>query len=781
MFNEENADLLQRYLTRIENHFELNIDGKSIEADELALTPMAKSLFLAAEPGQGFVGIVHLNKNTEGRYEIHLLPSANTGDGLPETDRHGRKLLRSRGALGKGGHNIHLQAVLELGLSSSYNQGRLLGFGIWKSGCAVKFPTSLPSANGLIPDEYHIIREGEHLRIYYAESSRETTLLEQETPVNKALYLLITNLYKTAGPDGPDDQAKRKIMRIIRHYHQRDQRQSPMEQIQFLLSSITEDSLQNEASGIKHMRISSTSLNDGSTPKRGEFTGGCRYDDIYLKRMEIQLVEHITHLNEIPRELPHSVAQSILNRIQTELGGDSPLSSLLPAASWGHKEAESHLQAHPVEGLLEYARITGNRALLLAIREAYPELESAWQHGTFVSNLIRNLFIPPLPNTNNAELRQIRAGILSSRMSILHGLIECGEDPNMLFRSLINAFFSSADSVDKIMAYREVIALLLSKGANAEDISWACHLSSEMVAALVEAGMPPQSVLNRFLSQINFDAHDTAMMNSFLTTFTYLTAQGANTETALYHCNADREWLVRFLLERGARPDVFILAEQGYVDLLKQAISQAPPDDTVKQTLMTIAARQNQADVIRALCQMQWNPDLPDSDGEYPVMTAIRYGKTEALTALIESGANLDIRDKSGNSPATLAALKGNSILLEQLAQAGVDLSVPDTNGFTPVTAAASQRQFMVLLCLRMLKIDLMQPDSRGRSLGEIASELNDSSLLSLLPQESQAASSDKVFTTGNMNMRFFKNSRDSRSDLDDEYLNFIDKKFRDF
>jgi hypothetical protein len=122
----------------------------------LNLTEQSKALFELGKPGQGYVGLVDLETG-----EIHLYPSFNKHDGLLRQDKYGNHFeteqsssthyVESREVLGSLTGDLHINAASELLLTQKSGTRRgLMGFGIWKAGCAVKFLNATPNITGLI-------------------------------------------------------------------------------------------------------------------------------------------------------------------------------------------------------------------------------------------------------------------------------------------------------------------------------------------------------------------------------------------------------------------------------------------------------------------------------------------------------------------------------------------------------------------------------------------------------------------------------------------------------
>ena len=67
-------------------------------------------------------------------------------------------------------------------------------------------------------------------------------------------------------------------------------------------------------------------------------------------------------------------------------------------------------------------------------------------------------------------------------------------------------------------------------------------------------------------------------------------------------------------------------------------------------------------------------PDVPDGDGNTPLMLAAYHGRTATVRALIERGADVDLRNARNQAPVAGALFKGEDEIVRLLVAAGADL-----------------------------------------------------------------------------------------------------------
>lgn len=804
---DTNEMKIHELLTRIERPYKLTGLDNDLSMDDYLLTETSKAVYQAADPGQGFVCVVNLQKNADKKHEVHLLASSNQGDGLPVArDARGRPFLQSKAALGKGGHNIHMQAVFALGLAEQYEKGLLLGCGIWKNGWGIKFPDSIPDANGRIPNEYLVLIQDGQPKVYYVNLELAVHELPAE-PLTETMYYFFNQLYDSYGKDLKRVELVKALTTLIRAYHQaalagedenslenfrslhrqygyhHDRDAESGKVLQFMelytrgLSSTSSSSeaerlsapviTADQSLGMKHMRISSTSLNDGSIPKTGGSLGGCKYNEIYLA-VSGALIQHTTtHLNEISRELPLPVFESLAKYLTIQFSGIEPdkyhLNLLLPAQVRFHKEVETTFcNKNPVINLYQYSLIRGHYLLATELESNYPDILGN------IDEIKQSLFIgsvqQELPDTSNPDTSAQARQIIRSNIDLMNNIIEMSQNQQDLFALIMNELAICehkakrnphmgslmASLEKKLEAFLSPVGKLLSKGINLNEyyhIHNIYRLSLTQAIFLLNADADPQTILNLMLRHIEFNPFDDDYTR-FGLVFNRLIASGAKPDDALLYCNLKKEWLIDYLIQRGAKTDVVslpvIAAEYGHTNLL----NQYPGTDADRAEQFALAAMNDHGDIIRILHeQMGADPDCTKPDGKSPLMIAVEYGKREALQALLAAGADANKPDKEGHLLAVTAAKHGLVDIIAILIRNNVDCLKSDSTGMTAVTAAALFQKGDCLHHMRIQGIDLLQPDANGKTLKSIAEEkfspdLNHVLMLVMVSEQMQAPQS---------------------------------------
>ncbi|WP_101927371.1 MULTISPECIES: ankyrin repeat domain-containing protein [Luteimonas] len=178
-------------------------------------------------------------------------------------------------------------------------------------------------------------------------------------------------------------------------------------------------------------------------------------------------------------------------------------------------------------------------------------------------------------------------------------------------------------------------------------------------------------------------------------------------------CAAGNWRLAKFLLERGAAPEVeggtpALLAAAGGdeddpagVQLLIRHKARVDSRDAVRRSALHAAAFAGHADIVAALLAAGADVRGRDNDGRTPLLDAARGGSLAALEALVAAGADLAAVDIAGRNALVLAcdAETPSAPLVHRLLELGVPADVADGEGRRPVDrAAASGRWALVRL-----------------------------------------------------------------------------------
>lgn len=178
-------------------------------------------------------------------------------------------------------------------------------------------------------------------------------------------------------------------------------------------------------------------------------------------------------------------------------------------------------------------------------------------------------------------------------------------------------------------------------------------------------------------------------------------------------CRAANWPLVKFLLERGAKPnpatgEPALVAAAGIADddphgvrmLLKQRTAINATDQRLRSALMTAAAEGHEQ-IARALCAAGADVNLVDRHGATALMEASRAGAVGIVQLLAESTADARIRDQHGRDALTLACQSphAHADTVRALIALGGDPRAVDPDGRSALDhAAAAGRWDLVTL-----------------------------------------------------------------------------------
>lgn len=109
-------------------------------------------------------------------------------------------------------------------------------------------------------------------------------------------------------------------------------------------------------------------------------------------------------------------------------------------------------------------------------------------------------------------------------------------------------------------------------------------------------------------------------------------------------------------------------------------------------TAAHFAARQGHGLIIKKLIDKGANLDIPNKDGNTPLMVAILSKKGECVDLLIKSGAKLNQVNRLGQSALILAAEDNNKELIADLIKNKADIELKDINGRTALSIAQAKR-----------------------------------------------------------------------------------------
>ena len=149
----------------------------------------------------------------------------------------------------------------------------------------------------------------------------------------------------------------------------------------------------------------------------------------------------------------------------------------------------------------------------------------------------------------------------------------------------------------------------------------------------------------------------------------------------------DEIWLA---VNKGNAKAVKRITSEGMVDINR--LRRLKPKNKFHSTLLCVAATCGFNNIVQLLLNAGADPDLQDSKGYTPLMSAIAYSIIPSILGkiLLESGADPNRTDAHGQSPLSLAVMRSNTKLVKLLLDGGAEPNVADNFGYTPLLWAGS-------------------------------------------------------------------------------------------
>jgi ankyrin repeat protein len=188
--------------------------------------------------------------------------------------------------------------------------------------------------------------------------------------------------------------------------------------------------------------------------------------------------------------------------------------------------------------------------------------------------------------------------------------------------------------------------------------------------------------------------------------------------TPLRYAEKKKSWMAMdILLQNGAKTDDIVLrrrkskrqewgqaalwecASKGYRNLLEfmlkcgidvHAVVEVPENIGEKNTLLHIASRYCQLEVIRILIQRKAHINIGDADGDTALHHAAISGNVEIIKILLDKEMSVDLTNAQNSTPLHLSALKGNLETTKTFVERGAVINNANKDCDTPVMLAAS-------------------------------------------------------------------------------------------
>jgi ankyrin repeat protein len=195
-------------------------------------------------------------------------------------------------------------------------------------------------------------------------------------------------------------------------------------------------------------------------------------------------------------------------------------------------------------------------------------------------------------------------------------------------------------------------------------------------------------------------------------------------QARLFEMARSAQWdaLLQTLKDTDAPPDVrdgdgatllTLAARQGRADIVRELLRRGAEVDrrgVNGHTPLTAAAQGGHDLIVRELLRQGADPERWNAQGQSPLHEAARQGQVRVLRTLLAAGSPISAWNKVGHAPLHAAAHTGHTAAVRALVEAGVPASALDEHGLNAVHAAAVNRHFDTVAWLRERGVPVQGP-----------------------------------------------------------------------
>ncbi|STX52092.1 ankyrin 3 [Legionella busanensis] len=149
--------------------------------------------------------------------------------------------------------------------------------------------------------------------------------------------------------------------------------------------------------------------------------------------------------------------------------------------------------------------------------------------------------------------------------------------------------------------------------------------------------------------------------------------------------------------------------------------------------LLWLAASFGHVSLVEELIDQGTEVNIADSDGDTPLLMALKNHYLQVASYLIASKANVNLANNDGITPLHMAANFGHLPLIKQLTDEGAKVNVVDNDGLTPLHTAAREGQVEISKYLIQAGADLFLTTKLGNTPLSIAAANNDLAIVKRL------------------------------------------------
>ncbi|GAB1393381.1 ankyrin repeat domain-containing protein [Rhodocyclaceae bacterium] len=185
--------------------------------------------------------------------------------------------------------------------------------------------------------------------------------------------------------------------------------------------------------------------------------------------------------------------------------------------------------------------------------------------------------------------------------------------------------------------------------------------------------------------------------------------------------------------QAGVYDDILFFANQNetdkVVDLLRRGMD-VNTTDPQGNSLLTIAVRGNNLELVRFLLDNRANPQRKNRYGDTALMIAALQGRTEIVRLMVERKIDLN---HDGWNPLHYAAFEGHADIISILLASGADINLKAPNAYTALMLAAKRGHLEAVRTLVGANADLSVADPEEGTALDMAQKANHTEVAAFL------------------------------------------------
>lgn len=262
--------------------------------------------------------------------------------------------------------------------------------------------------------------------------------------------------------------------------------------------------------------------------------------------------------------------------------------------------------------------------------------------------------VGPIDGLNNDGDTALMHACNVKSLPLVKQLLEKGADITHKnvhgFTALHALFVNSADDQEGAVAEREILKLLLQKGANPDSRS---NIGTSVLSmALANGSSETVKVLIKHLKQIDLTPDDDG------DTLLHFAASGSSGDSIRIVLNdiPGGKGLINKANKENKTPVMLAVANDGLKDLLNAGADLTAQDKDGNRLLNNLAMANDLEGAVVAL-RKGGNPNYSNKTGQTPLHNAVSACNGKLAATLVKAGAKLDVADVTGVTPVELARM----------------------------------------------------------------------------------------------------------------------------